>query len=409
MVALTQSGKTALDNIADNLTAEKTLPGFVIGATNAEEEIYFNSGGYKTLNDPTSGKIDQDAVLWICSMTKFVTHIAALQLLEQGKLELDTPVSQYFPQLSNPIVLDDVMSQNPTFKPANNIIRVKHLLNFTSGLFYQFTMDFGISLPPPYSREHDMNDPHSQFFSILQGELPGIPLQFEPGTNFAYGYSSDVLGFIVEKISGKTLEEYMKENIFKPLDINASFFLTPELKDRLFPLYFREQDGELHLWDNQPMPDTLEHDPTKVSRLLGGVGLYTSLRDYLKLLRHILQIYGDKATNPILKQDTVKAMFVGTLDEVASKGLTTILGLPPKSLSWSNALATCEADYPGGRKKGSAFWSGWAGTHFFIDPATGIAVVYGSQIASLQGGPFDTSLLKGRDAFEETLYANLTS
>lgn len=111
-----------------------------------------------------------------------------------------------------------------------------------------------------------------------------------------------------------------------------------------------------------------------VSRLLGGVGLYTSLRDYLKLLRHLLQIYSKrqslttptettllksnadgKATTPILKQDTVKAMFVGTLSDVATNGLTTLLSLPPKSHSWSNALATCEVDYPGGRKKGSAF------------------------------------------------------
>ena len=107
---------------------------------------------------------------------------------------------------------------------------------------------------------------------------------------------------------------------------------------------------------------------------MGGVGLYMSPHDYLKLLRHILQIYGKrwplfapneticlicniggKAANPILNQDTVKAMFVGTLDEVASNSLCTLLGAPLKSHSWSNALATCEVDYPGGRKKGSAF------------------------------------------------------
>lgn len=106
-------------------------------------------------------------------------QIAALQLLDQGKLAPETPVSQYFPQFSNPIILDDATSQNPTFKPANNIVQVKHLLNFTSGLFYPFTMDFGISLPPGYTGEHDMNDPHSQFFSLLQvGLFLPVPRQF---------------------------------------------------------------------------------------------------------------------------------------------------------------------------------------------------------------------------------------
>ena len=89
-------------------------------------------------------------------------------MAEEGRLSVETPVSEYFPQFANPVVLDNIMSPNPTFKPAKNVVRVHHLINFTSGLFYPFTMDFGINMVPPYAREHDMNDPHSQFFSILK-------------------------------------------------------------------------------------------------------------------------------------------------------------------------------------------------------------------------------------------------
>ncbi|KAF8169815.1 beta-lactamase/transpeptidase-like protein [Pholiota molesta] len=402
MVRLTTSGQKALDDVVAKLAGEHKIPGFALGATTAEGEIYFGTGGYRTLDDPASGKVDPDTVFWICSMTKLIAHISALQLIEQGKLKEDTPVSEFFPQFANPVVLDN---------PAQNVVLVKHLLNFTSGLFYPMIPDFGLKVPDSYAGNHDLKDPHSEFFSLVKGKYPGIPLGFEPGTNFIYGFGSDVLGLIVEKISGKTFEEYLQENVFKRLGMKASFYLTPDLKEKLLGLNLRTEDGQFHTYNNQPGTTIIERDPSKISRHLGGVGLYVSLRDYLKLLQHILQILGGKATDPILKRETVESMFVGALNEDGVKSLDAMLGpvFPGLSVQWSNAFAVTTNDWPNRRRKGSGCWSGWAGTHFFIDPTTGIAAVYGTQFISLACGCNDPDVVGGFAAFEDALYAGIDS
>ncbi|KAF9483310.1 beta-lactamase/transpeptidase-like protein [Pholiota conissans] len=409
MVTLTARGKQALDDVVATLAMGQTIPGFALGATTSKEEIYFNFGGNKIIDNQSSDAVGPDTVFWICSMTKLVAHIAALQLIDQGKLKEETPVSEFFPQFSNPIILDDVTSPNPSFKPATKVMRVEHLLNFSSGLFYLWTQDIGVSVPAPYAGAHDMKDPHSEFLSILQGNFPGIPLQFEPGTNFAYGYGADILGFIVEKITGITLDQYLQDNVFEPLEMHASFYLSPGLKEKLLPLTLRTQDGKMHLWNEQPGTRIIEQDPSKVSRLMGGIGLYVSLRDYLKLLQHILQILDGTATAPILKCETAEALFIGAQNEdgVKSLGLVTGFAFPGHNCQWSTALAVTMEDWPNRRKKGTGFWAGWAGTHFFIDPTTGIAAVYGTQIMSYIGGNNDIETLKGLTAFEETLYTGL--
>lgn len=103
-------------------------------------------------------------------------QIAALQLVDQGKLSPEDSVSKYFPQFANPVVIENVFAPTYTFKPAQNAVLVKHLLNFSSGLFYRMTPDFGIAMPPEYTGEHiNKEDPHGEFFSILQVGLPSMP------------------------------------------------------------------------------------------------------------------------------------------------------------------------------------------------------------------------------------------
>ncbi|KAF8169817.1 beta-lactamase/transpeptidase-like protein [Pholiota molesta] len=405
MVHLIDSGKKALDDLSSKIVEGKTLPAFVFGAATLEEEIYFNAGGYKIVDDPASGKVTGDTVFWI----------AALQLIDQGKLTPDAPVSKFFPQFLHAIIVDDIESPASSYTPAKNPVTVKHLLNFSSGLFYPPIPRSGSRMPGPYSAPHDMKDPHTNFsrcYSTVhglryneQGDLPGIPLKFEPGTDFVYGFSSDILGFIVEKISGKTLEAYFQENIFAPLEMKGSFYLTPDLKERMLTLTRRTPDGKL---EHQAECKIIEQDYTKVSRHMGGVGLYTTLRDYLKLLRHILQIHAGKATNPILSLESVQSLFVGTSTEAGVKNLDLFTAsAPTKGNSWSTALAVSSVDAPGRRKKGSAFWSGWAGTYFFMDPTTGLAGVYGTQLNGTVSGSRDPENLEAFTAFEETLYAGL--
>jgi len=252
-----------------------------------------------------------------------------------------------------------------------------------------------------FSKEmHRSGDPASEFFKIVIGELPALPLKFEPGTDFVYGWSSDALGFIVEKVSGQTLEQFCKEHIFDPLGMKASFYLTPDLKERAVNLAYRDENRNLHPWANQV--EIIEQDPTKVRVHLGGVGLYTSMRDYLKLLRHLMQIHaGRQVPNAILKAEIVHDIFVPALPEKGVKSLSEMIMI--EGTSWSTALAVCTQGYPGCRRKGSVFWGGWAGTRGFIDPTTGIAAVFGVQVTLTEN--FETDKVMSR--LETTLYESL--
>ncbi|KAH9474873.1 Acyltransferase calJ [Psilocybe cubensis] len=373
MAKLTESGKQALDNLFARASQEKKIPGFVFGASNLDGEIYFNATGFKVIDDPNSGEITPDSVYWICSQTKFIVHLAALRLIEQEKLGKETPVSDFFPEFATPVILDDILSPSPSFRPASSPILVKHLLNFSSGLFYPPFPDPTRNLPPAYTNSYkDAEDPFAEFFRLLKGDYPGIPIKFEPGTDFAYGYSADVLGFIVEKIVGKTMEEHLQETIFGPLGMGSSFFRTPKIIEKEITMSYREADGTLVPWNNQLK--LIERDPQNDGKISTG----------------------------IISQETAKELFVPTLTEAGSKSLDLFTRIFPGG-QWSVGLAVCSLDWPKRRKRGTAFWSGWAGSYFFIDPDTGISVVFGTQLAPSR----DPEVIKLFGQLEETLYAGL--
>ncbi|KAJ3509603.1 hypothetical protein NLJ89_g5134 [Agrocybe chaxingu] len=380
MATLSPSGKRALDNFIKESVERGKVPGFVLGVSNLDEEIYFQGGGPSVVGNPTSGEVNPDSVFWICSQTKMIASLAVLKLIDLGRLSLDTPMGDYIPEFKNPIIVNKTSTQKTSFRPAETVVTVKHVLNFAAGLFYPVVREDLNGLPVGYISKdvHVAPDPVQHFFRIIIGELPALPLKFEPGTNFVYGWSADMLGILVEKVSGRTLEEFCKEHIFEPLGMKTSFHLTPDLRQRLVNLAFRDENGNLHPWAEQ-VP-IMEQDERKVGLHLGGVGLYSSMRDYLKLLRHLMQINaGCSVRKPLWKRESVQSIFVPALTEKGSKSLSDFVMAP--GTQWGTALAICTEDWPKRRRKGSAFWSGWAGTAHFMDPASGIAVVFGIQAA----------------------------
>ncbi|PPQ93960.1 hypothetical protein CVT25_014871 [Psilocybe cyanescens] len=393
MAVLTKIGKESLDNLVAEISQNQKIPGFLFGATSVDEEIYLKPSGYNIVNDPKSGLIKEDSMFWLCGQSKMVVHLAALQLVERGKITLECPVSDYIPEFANLVVLDDQMADVPTYKPAKTIMRLKHILNFTSGLFYPmkgFRLD---QQPEAYATPYNKDNPISQFLSIIKA--------------IAHGWSSDIVGFLVEKVTGQSLENYLQDNIFKPLDIKASFYLTPDIKERLVDLTFR-RGNNLEAWSDQSR--IIERDPLKLACHMGGAGLYSSLKDFLTLLRHILKIMAGTASNSIISPGTVESIFEPALNDQSTKPLDRFLSMDPftptSGTQWTaGGFALSSSDLPGRRKKGSGFWFGWAHTFFLIDPTTEVATVFGTQIMPAA----DQEVFKAVAELEKALYAGLAA
>ncbi|KAJ7288424.1 beta-lactamase/transpeptidase-like protein [Mycena rebaudengoi] len=416
MASLSASKRDALDLILAEAVKNKIVPHLFVGVTNVESEIYMQQVGTKIVDDHSSGFVDEDSTYMLWSQTKFITAIAAMHLIEQGKITLDTPVDEILPELANPVVATEYGADGKpsATTPAKSKITFGQLLNHSSGLDYSLSshpLDSGLCFS--YTTIYkDNRGGVSEFFKLNKGSLPGQPLRFEPGTGFAYGFGNDCAGFVIERLSGKTLEEYFQQYIFALLGIKSmSFYPTPNIKERLLPLTFRKADDR----SLEPFNDrftVLPRDPADIKVHLGGVGLFGSLKDYLTILRHVLQIKVGKAVNPILSTASVEEFFKPSLSE----GGVTMLGqmvpylakgldMPAGAQQYSHGLLLNTVDVPGKRRKDSAACeSGWANTSFFIDPASGIAFVLGTQLVS----PADDEYEKLYNEVERALYAGLS-
>jgi len=398
MVSFSNKAKTSLDNLLNRAVEEGRVPGVTVAVGTADKVLYSGAAGPNAYQVPSSKPRDKDSVYWICSQTKLVVSIAILQLIEKGLLNYETLVEEIIPELANPVVLDDHTVEKSGYKPAQTKITVKHLLNHSSGIFYTaFGRDKPGALPPGYtSAAYEGEHTVEKFFKILKNGFPGVPLAFEPGTNWTYGWNTEMATFIVERLTKKSIEEYCQEKIFGPLGMKTSFYLTPAMKQNLVPITFRRhEDGVLEKWDNQLK--VIEQDPEKMKVLLGGIGLYSTLEDYLILLQHLLGIEAGSAKNPILSVGSVSDLFKPTLPANAAPSI------PFPDSQWSVGLSLANNDWPGRRKKGSGFWWGWAGTYYFMDPSTGIAVVFGTLVAP----PPDAETLTLWEEVEKAIYAGL--
>lgn len=358
-------------------------------------------------------------MFWLASLTKSVTTVAALQLVEQGKLRYTDPVTKYLPEFEHLVVLDGVMNQPPPrpFHPTNSIVTVGQLFNHSSGLAYWLTTPqpfFALSHGYQMRQTGSRAETTKKFLETLQEGYPGIPLVFEPGSSFNYGYSIDILGIIVEKITGMSLNDYSKRHIFDPLGVGLTWRLNEELNSKLVNLNFRNADGSISPFgDRAPIP---QRYPDEVRLALGGIGLFGTLPDYATYLRHLLRLTaGKKVDKPILKKrNTIKSLFEPRLGAAGVAGLRAIFNIwftpnPAVPLAnfdganWSTGFALMTKDWPGGRRAGTGFWFGYGGLFYLVDPTTGIAIVTGTQIV-----PFpDPKAANFFHDVERIVYANL--
>lgn len=367
------------------------VPGVVAMAENRDGPIY--AGAFSRRALPDGAAMTEDTVFWIASMTKAVTSTAAMQLVEQGRLALDTPISGLLPELARPQVLEGFDDAGEArLRPATRPITLRHLLTHTSGFVYDiWNRDIG-----RYMERRGIPGIVS-----CQNAALALPLVFDPGERWDYGIGIDWAGKAVERASGQALDDYFAEHLFAPIGISdTGFALTPERRARLVSMHARADDGTL-----TPIEFEVPQQP---EFQMGGGGLYGTAADYLAFARIFLN-EGRADGHAVLRPETVRLMAANAIGDLDVRRLQTAAPaysrdaefFPGMIKKWGLGFMISTEAVPGGRAAGSLAWAGLGNTYFWIDQARGIAGVILMQLL-----PFaDPQALALFDRFEKAVYA----
>jgi len=380
----------------DEALAQGVSSGTVVGvaalAADARGVIYEAAYGKRDLAGPAG--VTQDSVFWLLSMTKAITATACMQLVEQGKLGLEQPMSQVLPQLAAPMVLDGFdASGRPKLRPAKRAITLRHLLTHTSGFTYSNWSD----RLPQYEKATGMPDTAESRNGAFAS-----PLEFDPGDHWQYGIGMDVVGKIVEAVSDQSLEIYFREHIFEPLGMtNTGFLISSAQKQRTATTYTRQADGSL-----KPLPFEMSQRPEFFS---GGGGLFGTPRDYMAFLQMLLR-EGTFNGAQILKPETVAAMRTNQIGDLNVNPLKSSAPawsndanlFPGMQQKWGLSFDINTRPGPNGRSAGSYSWAGLLNCYYWVDPVkkvtgamfTQLLPFYDARVVDLYGG-FERGLYGG--------------
>ena len=386
--------KQQADQLLSTAVTDGAVPGVVALATNAEGTYY--EGGFGERIQGGGVEMTPDTVVWLASMTKAITGAAVMQLVEQGKLELDAPASRVLPELAERQVLEgfDDAGQ-PVLRPAEGEITLRQLLTHTSGFVYDiWNRDFVKYL--------ELTE-NPGIISCMNAALD-IPLAFDPGSRWDYGIGIDWAGKMLEAASGQSLGAYFLDNLFAPLGMDSTAFrLTDEMRGRMAKVHARLGEREFELQMELEIPQEPEFE-------MGGGGLYSTIGDYARFVRMILN-KGAADGQQVLKSETVEMMSV---NQIGDCGVPLLKSAVPESSNdaeffpglekgWGLSFMIMEQDAPTGRPAGSLSWAGVANLFYWIDPKNGIGGVYATQII-----PFaDPKSLPLAESFESLVYQNL--
>jgi methyl acetate hydrolase len=372
--------------------AKHQIPTCVAMAATPDKITY--SGAFGKRDSASGVNATLDSLFAIASMTKPITSVAAMQLVEQGKLKLDEPASTYIKELGSLQVLQgfDPKSGKPILKPATKPVTLRTLLTHTSGFCYDTWFPDMLR----WEKETGNSSP-------LGTVAPLTPLMFEPGSRWQYGTSADWSGRLVETVSGLTLEQYFQKNILQPLGMRDTSFLVPAEKfDRLVSEYRRGNDGAGLLKED---PRTLPKPPKAFN---GGGGLYSTAGDYIRFTQMILR-RGQGPNGQILQPKTVDMMATIQTGDLSCGKLKTARPAissdvdfhPGFKDGFGFGFLINSKSYEGGRSAGSLAWAGIANTYFWIDPRKGVAGVI-----LMQYLPFaDKEAIAVLGDFERAVYA----
>ncbi|MBI5262739.1 MAG: beta-lactamase family protein [Bradyrhizobium sp.] len=324
-----------------------------------------------------------DHIFRAFSNTKIVTTCAIMLLVEQGRLSLDDRVEKFLPQLANRQVLKAGATSLADVEPARGAITIRQLLTHTSGLSYGI-FDPGTVLFKAYNEGRVLN-PYTPLTDMID-KLADLPLSYHPGEAWEYSVATDVLGRVVEVVSGKTLGDFFKAYIFEPLHMRDTGFFVPTIEQERLVAYYRGADvldpTKPGLWrvDDQPYPEAYRKP---FARQSGGGGMVSTLPDMLALVRALLP-----GSDRLLKPDTVRQMMTNQLASGQTIRFATLGPIPGKGLGLGGAVTFAPTPLDPRNSPGEFQWGGLAGTHWWICPQANTAGVLMTQRALGFWNPF---------------------
>jgi CubicO group peptidase (beta-lactamase class C family) len=309
------------------------------------------------------------------SNTKLFVTCAIMMLVEQGRAGLDDRVETFLPQLANRKVLKPGATSLADVEPANSPITIRHLLTHTAGIGNNGLFDPGSVLFKAYD-EVKIRDPKTTL-SVFIDKLADLPLNHQPGTSWEYSYATDVLGRVVEVVSGEALDAFLKARIFDPLGMADTGFFIPEAEQGRLVAYYRGADvmepmkPGLTRIDDLPYPQAYRR---RFPFLSGGSGLVSTLPDMLALVRALLP-----GPDMLLKPDTIRQMMTNQLPGGRTIRFATRGPIPGKGFGLGGAVTFAPLPFDPPNSAGEFQWGGLAGTHWWICPQANTAGVLMAQ------------------------------
>ena len=377
-----------LDQILGDAVTAQDVPFVVAMVANSDGVTFSGASG-----DAAEGRAaDENTVFRIFSMTKAIGSLAAMILIDRGKLSMDTAVADILPEWNDLQVLDGFDGDTPKMRAPTTQATLRHLATHTSGLEYEFwNADV-----PKYMELTGLP-------TILSGLKASMmyPLTTDPGTRWGYGPGIDWLGQMVEAIDGRRIDAFCREEIFGPLGMAGTAFEADGMDARMSVVSIRGEDGTFAPLDLAPPPQPEVYGM--------GHALYSTAPDYLRFLRMVLN-GGELDGNRVLSAAAMQAMLADQMGGLTFRPMVSASPLsgdvdlfPGQKVTHSFAFLRNEADVPGKRSAGSLGWAGVCNTHYWIDPARDVAAVIMTQSLPFVEPP----MLRTYDAYERAVYAAL--
>ena len=349
-----------IDAMLYEAIADDQIPGAVALVARNGKTVYYKAFG---MADHEAGRnLMPDDIFRIASQTKAITSTAVMMLWEEGKFSLDDPISKFIPEFAHPVVFQSLNEADSSFTgiPAQNPITIRHLLTHTSGIGYGMIDDDNFR--KIYQKAGIIDAFTTEDVAIGENirKLAGLPLHHEPGAHFTYGEGLDVLGYLIEILSGIPLDQFFQERIFDPLGMVDTYFYLPDEKaDRLVPV-LTTRDG---LWVKYPASRYYEPDyPIKGAKRFfsGGGGLSSTAMDYARFL----QMYLNKG-----ELDGVRLLSRTTVETILTDQVGAMLGASDSGYGLVFGILNERGALWGGQGSAGTFnWGGYFNTQYFADP-----------------------------------------